>query len=172
MTAGAKESAGAHARKGSKRGLDESAVELATLLTGVFHAAKKRGPSAPQLAEAAERENLGPRHAPVLFAVALDEGQSVSEIAERVGLSVATTSLMVGELSRAGIVARAEDERDRRRTIVTIPDPLKEQIDSWKREVLEPMRRTLERLPADDREAFMRGIRLLAEETGPADPGC
>jgi DNA-binding MarR family transcriptional regulator len=164
MTAGARE-------KAKGRALDERAVELATLLTGVFHAAKKRGPPPPQLIEAAERENLGPRHAPVLFAVAMDEGQSVSELAERVGLSVATTSLLVGELSRAGIVARAEDERDRRRTIVTIPDQLKGQIGSWKSEVLEPMRRTLEHLPADDREAFMRGVRLLAEESGAA-PDC
>ena len=166
MTAAAKEK-GAQRRAG-----DESAVELATLLAGVFHAAKKRGPPALQIIEAAERENLGPRHAPVLFAVAMDEGLSVSEIAERVGLSVATTSLMVGELSRAGVVARAEDERDRRRTIVTIPDELKEPIGSWKAQVLEPMRRTLERLPAGDREAFMRGVRLLAEESGAAPEGC
>jgi DNA-binding MarR family transcriptional regulator len=165
MTAGAKE------KRAQGQAGDESAVELATLLSGVFHAAKKRGPPAPQIIEAAERGNLGPRHAPVLFAVAMDEGLSVSEIAERVGLSVATTSLMVGELSRAGVLARAEDERDRRRTIVTIPDELKESIRSWKSEVLEPMRRTLERLPAEDREAFMRGVRLLAEESG-ATPDC
>jgi len=168
MAAGAKEK-----RAG---GLDETTVELATLLGSVLHAAKRRGAASSQILEAAERENLGPRHAPVLFAVAMDEGLSVSEIAERIGLSVATTSLMVGELSRAGVVSRAEDERDRRRTIVTIPDQMQDAIGTWKTHVLEPMRRTLERLSADDREAFMRGFHLLAEESqssaGDAEPDC
>ena len=170
--AGVKAKGKERGRKGAARGFDESTVELATLLGGILHAAKKRGAPSPQIAEAAERENLGPRHAPVLFAVAMDEGLSVSEIAERVGLSVATTSLMVGELSRAGVVARAEDERDRRRTIVTIPAEMQEAIGTWKSQVLEPMRRTLERLPVEDREAFMRGLRLLAAESGGAPEDC
>ncbi len=152
----------------SKRepGLDESAVELATLLTEVFHAAKRRGGApVPALREAAERGQLGPRHAPVLFAVALDGGLSVSELAERVGLSVATTSLLVGELSRAGLVTRSEDERDRRRTIVTISDDRRQPVNAWARQVMEPMRRALERLSARARAEMMRGLRVLAEES-------
>lgn len=157
--------------KSAQRGIDESAVELATLLTQVFHTAKRRGgPPGPELQEAAERERLGPRHAPVLFAVALEEGLSISELSRRVGLSVPTTSLLVGELSRAGLVARSEDERDRRRTIVTIPADLQDSVGAWVRQVVAPMRATLERLSPQVREAFMEGVRVLAEESERSAP--
>ena len=94
-----------------------------------------------------------------------DSGQSVSELAERVGLSVATTSLLVGELSRAGILARTEDERDRRRTIVTIATEHEETVGGWVRRMLEPMRSALDRMSPRARADFMRGLRILAEET-------
>jgi hypothetical protein len=133
--------------------LDEEAVELATLLAEVVHAGKRRsGKPAKELEEAAEREGLGPRHAPVLFAVALDSGLSVSELAERVGLSLATTSLLVGELSR-------------RRTIVTIASEHEGTVGEWVRRMLEPMRSALDRMSPRARADFMRGLRILAEET-------
>ncbi|MGV1046923.1 MAG: MarR family winged helix-turn-helix transcriptional regulator [Solirubrobacterales bacterium] len=149
------------------RDLEGGALEMATLLTEVIHASKRRSstPLEEELKQAAEREQLGPRHAPVLFAVALQGGRSVSELSRQVGLSVATTSLLVGELSRAGLVTRTEDENDRRRTIVTIPDELEEKVSAWVRQVVEPMRRTLERLSPRSREEFMAGLRLLAEES-------
>jgi DNA-binding MarR family transcriptional regulator len=146
--------------------LDESAIELATLLTEVFHSAKRRsGAPAPELQEAAERGELGPRHAPVVFAVALDNGLSVSQVAERVGLSLATTSLLVGELSRAGILTRSEDERDRRRTMVTVSENYEEWVRAWVGQVVEPMRRALERLSPRARADFLRGFRILSEES-------
>ncbi len=146
--------------------LDESAVELATLLAEVIHSTKRRGGTpSPALKEAAEREQLGPRHAPVLFAVALDGGLSVSELAERVGLSVATTSLLVGELSRAGLITRTEDEADHRRTILTIHEDCRESVGVWVRQMVEPMRRALERLSPRTRANFMQGLRVLAEES-------
>jgi len=152
--------------KSPTKTLDEDAVELATLLAEVVHAGKRRsGEPSTELREAAEREELGPRHAPVLFAVALESGLSVSELAERVGLSLATTSLLVGELSRAGILARTEDERDRRRTIVTIADAHEGPVGGWVRRMLEPMRKALDRMSPRARADFMRGLRILAEET-------
>jgi DNA-binding MarR family transcriptional regulator len=145
---------------------DEAAVELAMLLAEVVHAGKKRsGEPAAEFKEAAERAGLGPRHAPVLFTVALDSGLSVSAISERVGLSLATTSQLVGELSRAGILTRTEDERDRRRTIVTIAEEHEAMIGGWVRRMLEPMRTALDRMSPRTRADFMRGLRILAEET-------
>jgi DNA-binding MarR family transcriptional regulator len=152
--------------RGQTKKLDEEAVELATVLAEVVHAGKRRsGKPAKELEEAAEREGLGPRHAPVLFAVALDSGLSVSELAERVGLSLATTSQLVGELSRAGILARTEDERDRRRTIVTIAEEHEVTVGGWVRRMLAPMRSALDRMSPRTRADFMRGLRILAEET-------
>jgi DNA-binding MarR family transcriptional regulator len=152
--------------KNPTKPLDENAVELATLMAEVVHAGKRRSSqTSRELEEAAEREGLGPRHAPVLFAVALDSGLSVSELAERVGLSLATTSLLVGELSRAGILARTEDERDRRRTIVTIAEDQEGLVGGWVRQMLDPMKRALDRMSPRTRADFMRGLRILSEET-------
>ena len=125
-------------RVNASQTLDESAIELAILLTEVVHAAKRRsGAPAPELAAAAER----------------------------VGLSLATTSLLVGELSRAGILTRSEDERDRRRTIVTISEEYEDWVSTWVAQVVEPMHRALERLSPRARADFMRGLRILSEES-------
>jgi DNA-binding MarR family transcriptional regulator len=146
--------------------LDAGAIALATQFSRVINAAKRRAPSPPKaMFEAACREeNLGPRHAPVLFAVAMAEGLSVSEIADQIGLSVATASLMVGELSRAGILVRTEDERDRRRTLVTVAPELAVTMKAWRDEVLGPIRKSLERLAPDERAALTKAMTILVEE--------
>jgi DNA-binding MarR family transcriptional regulator len=68
-------------------------------------------------------------------------------------------------LSRAELLVRTEDENDRRRTIVTIPENLEESVGAWAHQVVEPMRRTLERLSPRSRDNFMQGLRILAEES-------
>src|SRR4051812_33603124 len=85
--------------------------EVLRLLVGVVTGLKRGRDEIPNtLREAFEGGGLGPRHVPVLMTVALgDHPLSVSEIAARIGLSLATTSLMVGELDRHGVVVRAED---------------------------------------------------------------
>jgi DNA-binding MarR family transcriptional regulator len=45
---------------------------------------------------------------------------SVSELPERIGLSLSSASATVIELADAGLIERAEDPADRRRTIVQI----------------------------------------------------
>jgi DNA-binding MarR family transcriptional regulator len=157
--------------------LDESVRVLAMLLGRVVHNLKQRGGPPPEVVRAAfEQGSLGPRHMPVVIAVALEGPMSVSEVAERIGLSVATTSLLVGELSRAGLVDRTEDERDRRRTIVTLGDEHREALTAWTQDVVAgPIRRALERLSPRARANFLEGLRILAEETDPEGPdgdGC
>jgi DNA-binding MarR family transcriptional regulator len=72
---------------------------------------------------------------------------------------------MVGELSRAGLLERAEDETDRRRTIVRLNEDYREGFDAWLQERLDPFRRTLERLSPRARACFIDGWRILGEET-------
>jgi len=47
------------------------------------------------------------------------------------GRTNATVSLMVGDLSRKGVVQRSEDEADRRRTIVAIAGEARADVDAW-----------------------------------------
>lgn len=167
-------------------GVDYELHELMGLMGRVLPALKRGGSPPPaSFTEAArlletqapegEHGSLGPRHGPLLVVIALQRDLSVSELAARVGLSLSTVSLMVGELSRAGLVERVEDARDRRRTLVRLHPDHAEELEGWVRERIGPLRRTLERLDPGAREHFLEGWRMLAEESGafgPAgDPG-
>jgi DNA-binding MarR family transcriptional regulator len=155
----------------------EDVRELLSLVGRVFRNIKQRGgqlkqgagPAHEALREAFEGGSLGPRHMPVLIPITLEGGMSVSEIAETIGLSVSTTSQLVGELSRAGLVERTEDEDDRRRTIVTVHEDYREVMEAVTRTLVDPMRRTLERLSPRARANFLEGVRILDEES--ADRG-
>lgn len=118
------------------------------------------------LRDAFKRGSLGPRHMPVLFTVARRGPTSVGELAARLGLARPTVSLLVNELSRAGLVERAEDERDRRRTIVSVPPQHRRRLVRLAEARLGLVRRTLGRLEPGAREQFVRGLRTLAEESG------
>src|SRR5262245_27948299 len=98
--------------------LDEQAQDVLRALLNVMACYKRSSPEPPEeLREAAATAGLGPRHGPPMITLAFEDGLSVTELAERIGLSLPTTSQLVGELSRAGLVVRSEDERDRRRTL-------------------------------------------------------
>jgi DNA-binding MarR family transcriptional regulator len=147
--------------RNSKATVENDLEELSGLLWETLHALKRAGGAPLELREAAIRASLGPRHAPPLLAVAAAEPLSVSELSRRLGLGLSTTSTLVGQLSRAGLVEREEDDADRRRTIVRLHDDYRAAIASWRFESLAPLRATLETLPQEARAGFMEGWRLL-----------
>jgi DNA-binding MarR family transcriptional regulator len=156
---------------------DDDVRELMPLVRTVFRALKRGGPVPAPFQDAFERASLGPRHVPPLLTVTFEGELSVSQLAEELGLSLSTTSLMVGELSKAGLLERSEDENDRRRTIVRLNEDYREGVSAWMNERLDPFRRTLERLSARARADFIEGWRILGEESerigGPeSDPNC
>jgi len=148
--------------------IDVQVRELIALFAGIFKGLKQdREEEKPEeLQRAFEQGSLGERHFPPLIVLSLEGPMSVSELADRVGLTVATTSLLVGELSRAGLVERSEDERDRRRTIVSLSEEIRKIAEPRIKEHLQPFRRTLERLSPAARAHFMEGMRVLNEEAG------
>jgi DNA-binding MarR family transcriptional regulator len=107
---------------------------------------------------------LGPRHVPVLMTVTFMGELSVSQIAERIGLSLATTSLMVGELAREGLVERTEDDRDRRRTIVRLHPDYRAVMDAWAQSRFAPVGRALAGLSPAAYAHFLDGLRSIADE--------
>jgi DNA-binding MarR family transcriptional regulator len=149
--------------------IDVQVRELVALFAGILKGLKqdRREEEKPEeLQRAFEQGSLGERHFPPLIVLSLEGPMSVSELADHVGLTVATTSLLVGELSRAGLVQRSEDERDRRRTIVSLSEEIRKIAEPRIKERLQPFRRTLERLSPAARAHFMEGIRVLNEESG------
>jgi DNA-binding MarR family transcriptional regulator len=149
--------------------------ELPRLMGRVIGRLKRGAPEVPEpFQKAFEQGGCGPRHLPAMMMAYLEGPLSVSELAEEIGLSVATTSLLVGELDRAGLVERREDEKDRRRTLVTVDKGVGRDVDAWIQERVEPLRRTLERLSPEARAHFMEGWRVLDEESAhsaPPEPG-
>jgi DNA-binding MarR family transcriptional regulator len=76
-------------------------------------------------------QDLAPRHLALLAYLQYDGPLTVSQLADRLEVAPTTVSLMVGDLSRHGILTRAEDDTDRRRRIVAIAPDYTAAITQW-----------------------------------------
>jgi DNA-binding MarR family transcriptional regulator len=148
----------------SPPGVEDDLIELTSLVPVTLHDLKNAVPAPMPMRDAMERSSLGKRHASALLAVAAAEPIGVSELAKRLGLLLSSTSTIVGELSRAGMVERAEDEQDRRRTIVRVHEDYRDAMEGWLAVAIAPFRIALERLSPEARAHFMDGWRILHEE--------
>ena len=107
-----------------------------------------------------------PRHIAALLQIATDGPIGMSELAERLHVSLATTSQVVTELAEWGLIERTTDEADRRRTLVSVAAehrPLTRAIIDQR---MRPLQRALRRLEPDEAAALVRGLLVLAEELG------
>ena len=71
----------------------------------------------------------------------------------------------------AGLRERHEDEADRRRTIVSLPETVRGPAAKLAQARLEPLRRTLEQLSPTARRHFIQGLRILSREAASPEPG-
>lgn len=141
--------------------VDEAVRAMILLMPRLVARAKRTPPPA-----ALRAFELTPRHLS-LFAFLLYDGPlSINELAARLELAPTTVSLMVGDLSRRGVLERTEDERDRRRTIVSIAPRHRRAIEQWLdagarawRAVLEPLTPAQRRLVVDTLDAYERATR-------------
>jgi DNA-binding MarR family transcriptional regulator len=81
--------------------------------------------------EALRGLDLAPRHLALLAHLQYDGPLTVSQLAGRLEVAPTTVSLMVGDLSRHGILTRQEDDADRRRRIVAIAASYATPITQW-----------------------------------------
>ncbi|WP_206061597.1 MarR family transcriptional regulator [Nonomuraea basaltis] len=81
--------------------------------------------------EALRTLDLAPRHLSLLAYLQYDGSLTVSQLAERLEIAPTTVSLMVGDLSRRGVLTREEDDVDRRRRVVAIAPQYVEPIREW-----------------------------------------
>jgi DNA-binding MarR family transcriptional regulator len=108
--------------------------------------------------------DLAPRHLSLLSYLLFDGPQSVNELAARLEVAPTTVSLMVGELSRKGVVERREDEADRRRTIVSIAEESRSAVDAWLAAGARAWRKALEPLSGEQRQVFIETLRAYERE--------
>src|SRR5436305_5214194 len=106
---------------------------------------------------------FAPRHVATMLQIGQDQPVGMSELAERMNVSLATMSQVVTDLEEWGLVERSTDPHDRRRTRVCITAEHRPAIQTIFDQRLRPLGRTLRRLEPDERGAFIRGLRILAE---------
>ncbi len=147
-----------------RQSVEDDLAELTSLVPITLHDLRSAVPAPMPMRDAMERASLGKRHASALLAVAAVEPISVSELAKRLGLLLSSTSTIVGELNRAGLLERAEDDQDRRRTIVRVHKAYRDAMEGWLEVAMAPLRKALARLSPQARAHFMEGWRVLAEE--------
>ncbi|MEI8409082.1 MULTISPECIES: MarR family winged helix-turn-helix transcriptional regulator [unclassified Kribbella] len=107
--------------------------------------------------------NLAPRHLSLFAYLLFDGPLGVNELAERLEVTPATVSLMVGELTRKGILDRREDPADRRRAIVSLSDAHRQAIDSWLARGAHAWRQALEPLTDEERALFVNTLKAYED---------
>ena len=135
------------------------AARLAPLLPQLVLAYQRRAGDIP--AALRDAGQLGQRHVGMLIMLAIGGPLSVSELAQRSGMTIAHASLVVGELAKAGLVSREHDERDRRRILVSLSETAKPAVAEMRRRNAEPVIAFLRELDEAQAEEFIGTISLL-----------
>ncbi|MGZ4353890.1 MAG: MarR family winged helix-turn-helix transcriptional regulator [Gaiellaceae bacterium] len=150
---------------------DEDVLRLQEQLRRVLRALRHRRHGLhPAIVDAMRIRRLGPRHVAALAVVARDEGLSVGDLAERLGVSLTAASLMASELNMATLVERVEDQTDRRRTLIYVAERWRPWVRDWLDDRARPLRSALDRLEPAQRAALAAGLTALAEELEAAAP--
>ncbi|AHH15469.1 putative transcriptional regulator, MarR family [Nocardia nova SH22a] len=138
------------------------AIGFVPLVEAFFRRAQSEMPD--ELAEIFQAHKLTGRHGAVLPQLVVAPALSVGELAARMGLSMSTTSEVVGDLSRAGLVHRREDPANRRRTLISLSDNHRNAIEGFVALRSAPLLRVLESLSPRDRAGFVAGLSAWAHE--------
>ena len=110
--------------------------------------------------------SLAPRHITLLAYLLFDGPLTVNELAKRLEVAPTTASLMVGELSRQGVLARHECPVDRRRTIVSITENHRPAVETWLSAGANAWRKALGPLTPEQRELFVATLRAYEDAVG------
>jgi DNA-binding MarR family transcriptional regulator len=144
-------------------------ARLAPLLPQLGLALRQRRGALPVALKQAG--GLGERHIGALVSLAVAGPATVSELAERIDMSLAHASLVVGELATAGLVNRDHDERDRRRVVVSLSNQAEPAVAQMRDRHAGSLRRFLEDLDDDEAEQFIDQLsRLVACLREPETP--
>jgi DNA-binding MarR family transcriptional regulator len=143
----------------------DAAIRALLLLMPRLVGRAKRLPIPEELAS----YDLAPRHLSLLAYLVFDGPMTVNDLAVRLEVAPTTVSLMVGELSRKGVLERKEDEADRRRRIVSVAADRRAAIQSWLARGATAWRDALEPLTPQERRTFV--ATLGAYEKALDEPG-
>ena len=142
----------------------EQLGEVRQLLWRVLRGLRHRSrPPDELLALIGQEPPLGRRHIAVLAHVATEGPRTVGEIAGELGLTLPAASKLTRDLEDQMLVYRREHPDDRRRTLVDLNALTEKQVRAWIARRDLPLTQALTGLSAAEREAFLKGLRALAE---------
>lgn len=151
-------------------GIEESLRELVLVLPRIVKGLRRQHlQTIPGDVQAVLQKGFSGRHLLALAHLAEAEPLSVSELGERLNVSLPTVSIVVHQLAGYGLIQRMEDPADRRRAIVQIDPVHRSWVDASLQRAAAPLRRTLERLEPEERRTFIQGLTVLAEELNVTD---
>lgn len=136
-------------------------ARLAPLLPQLAFVLRRRRGDLPPALKAAG--GLGERHIAALVSLAVAGPATVSELADRLDMSVAHASLVVGELAGAQLVQRDHDERDRRRIIVSLSEAAIPAVAQMRDRHAAPLARFLADLDEAEADRFIDHLANLIE---------
>ncbi|MGW5095521.1 MarR family winged helix-turn-helix transcriptional regulator [Streptomyces nodosus] len=134
----------------------DEAIRAILLLMPRVVARTKRTPPPPGL----RSFNLAPRHLSLMGYLVFDGPLGVNELARRLEVAPTTVSLMVGDLTRQGVLERREDPSDRRRAIIAIASEQQDAVEDWLAVGAVAWRAAFERLTPRERGLFLDTLRV------------
>ncbi len=94
-------------------------------------------------------------------------GLSLKDLSQEVGLSHSTVSGIVDRLESRGVIVRAVDPHDRRRTVITVSKEVREYIRTTLPTLsAKPLSAALRKMRAPDRAALLRRLEQLRDLLG------
>lgn len=106
---------------------------------------------------------MGERHIAILVSLAVSGPGTVSQLAERIGISQPHSSLVVGELARADLVNREHDPTDGRLTVVSLSETAAPAIAEMRRRRSGPLLTFLAELEPGEADVFVDHLARLIE---------
>lgn len=142
---------------------EERQAELRTLLRRLMQGLWARRRPSPELLALVAGRPLGRRHVALLAHVGTEGPRTVGDLARDLGLSLPAASTLARELEDAGLIVRGEDPADRRRTVVALAPATEDTVRTWLDRRSLPLERALAALSDEEQQAFLKGLRALAD---------
>ena len=120
---------------------------------------RARRDDVPEVLKQAGRH--GERHIAALISLAIAGPATVTQLAQRLEMTTAHASLVVGELAKAGLVDRDHAEHDRRLIIVSLSEIAKPAVAEMRNRNAAPLRRFLSELDENQAEQFIDHLSTL-----------
>ncbi len=105
----------------------------------------------------------------ILFILATENPISIGQVAEKLGIGFPTASYQVDKVVQAGLVRRAEDASDRRRTLAFLTPTGEELVQRLGRGRKERLREWLDRLAPAERASLLVGLKAMARAANLAE---